>query len=52
MAEKDNSSSARTSVRVVPFTGFFFAVWAFFWPESYGSWLGAIVKAFRASSGV
>ena len=52
MDEKDTSSSARTSVRVVPFTGFFFAVWAFFWPESYGSWLGAIVAAFRRAAGM
>ena len=38
---------------VVPFTGgLLFVAYAFFWPESYGTWLGTIVKAFRAASGI
>lgn len=38
---------------VIPFTGLFFAVWAFFGPASYGHWLGTIVRAFidAASAG-
>ncbi|WP_316172991.1 hypothetical protein [Bradyrhizobium sp. SZCCHNRI2049] len=37
---------------VVPFTsGLVFFVWAVFWPESYGAWLGSIVGAFRAKAG-
>lgn len=37
---------------VIPFTGgILFVVYAFFWPESYGHWLGTIVHAFRAAAG-
>lgn len=50
MAEKTNYSS--TSLRVVPFTGLAFGIWAFFSPEGYGHWLGSIVKAFRSASGI
>jgi hypothetical protein len=39
-------------LRVFPFTGTAFAIWAFFGPESYGRWLGTIVHAFRAASGI
>ena len=42
-----------TGRSVVPFTGgLLFVIYAFFWPESYGTWLGTIVKAFRAASGI
>jgi hypothetical protein len=38
---------------VIPFTGgLLFVVYAFFWPEAYGRWLGTIVHAFRAASGI
>lgn len=42
-----------TTRGVVPFTGgLLFVVYAFFWPEQYGTWLGTIVRAFRAASGI
>lgn len=47
----DKSQSVSTSIRVVPFTGALFAIWAFFEPTGYGKWLGQIVSAFRASAG-
>lgn len=47
----DKSQTVSTSFRVVPFTGLFFAVWAFFSPTGYGHWLGSIVSAFRAAAG-
>ena len=47
----DKSQNVTTSFRVVPFTGLFFAVWAFFSPTGYGVWLGQIVKAFRTAAG-
>lgn len=38
---------------VVPFTGgILMLIYAFFWPEGYGTWLGTIVRAFRAASGI
>jgi len=38
---------------IVPFTGgLLMLIYAFFWPESYGHWLGQIVHAFRAASGI
>ena len=38
---------------LVPFTtGIFFSLYAFFWPESYGRWLGTIVHAFRQAAGL
>jgi hypothetical protein len=37
---------------IVPFTGgLLIFIYAFFWPESYGHWLGAIVRAFRDTAG-
>lgn len=39
------------NVRLVPFTGGVMMIYAFFWPHSYGGWLGGIVHAFRAASG-
>lgn len=38
---------------IVPFTGGIIVfVYAFFWPEGYGIWLGTIVRAFRQASGL
>lgn len=37
---------------IIPFTGPFFAIYAFFWPESFGNWFGSIIKAFRNAAGV
>lgn len=36
---------------LIPFTGPFFAIWAFFWPESFGNWFGLIIKSFRNVAG-
>jgi hypothetical protein len=37
---------------IIPFTsGLIMFVYAFFWPEGYGHWLGSIVRAFRATAG-
>jgi hypothetical protein len=45
----NNSISARS---LVPFTsGSIIFIYAFFWPEGYGHWLGSIVHAFRATAG-
>lgn len=41
-----------TVVRIVPFTGPVFAIYAFFWPVSFGTWFGSIVHAFRAAAGI
>lgn len=47
------SSHNWTRVSVIPFTGGIIVfVYAFFWPESYGNWLGTIVRAFRTASGL
>lgn len=48
----DKTKYTPTVVRVVPFTGLLFAIWAFFSPDGYGHWLGSIVKAFRVASGI
>lgn len=38
---------------IVPFTGgVIIFVYAFFWPEGYGRWLGTIVRAFRDTAGI
>lgn len=40
-------------VNLVPFTGGLIPfVYAFFWPDSFGNWIGTIVHAFRAASGI
>jgi hypothetical protein len=45
--------NAVTNRSIVPFTsGLLMAIYAFFWPEQYGHWLGTIVRAFRAASGI
>jgi len=42
-----------TRVSLVPFTGgLLMMIYAFFWPEGYGAWLGTIVKAFRTAAGI
>lgn len=42
-----------SSRSVVPFTGgLIIFTYAWFWPEQYGHWLGTIVHAFRAASGI
>lgn len=48
MSDKTGSSSYST-LRVVPFTGPLFAIWAFF---SFGHWFGTIVHAFRTAAGL
>lgn len=50
MSEKSTPSSYST-LRVVPFTGPIFAVWAFFDPSGFGKWFGTIVSAFRSAAG-
>lgn len=36
----------------IPFTGgIIIFVYAFFWPESYGHWVGVIVRSFRDTAG-
>lgn len=38
---------------IVPFTsGIVIFIYAFFWPESYGHWLGSIFHAFRVAAGI
>ena len=52
MAEKSVTQHV-TSRGIVPFTGGIIVfIYAFFWPEGYGAWLGTIVRAFRAASGI
>jgi hypothetical protein len=36
---------------VVPFTSGIFAIYAFFWPESFGTWFGTIIHAIRTVGG-
>ena len=53
----DKISNATTSgyrtFRLVPFTGgIIIGVYAWFWPESYGHWLGTIVHSFRTAAGI
>lgn len=37
---------------IVPFTGgIIIFLYAFFWPDGYGHWLGRIVRAFRETAG-
>jgi hypothetical protein len=38
---------------IIPFTGgLIIFVYAWFWPEGYGRWVGTIVRAFRDASGI
>lgn len=49
VAEVTNHIGGRS---IIPFTGgVVFFLYAFFWPESYGHWLGTIVRAFRDTAG-
>ena len=49
VAEVTNNITGRG---VVPFTGgILIFIYAFFWPESYGRWLGTIVRGFRQVAG-
>jgi hypothetical protein len=36
---------------VVPFTSGLFAIYAFFWPESFGHWFGTIIHEIRIAAG-
>ncbi len=48
----DNVTNTVGGRGVIPFTGgLIIFIYAFFWPEGYGHWLGTIVHAFRASAG-
>ena len=51
--EETGKAASRTLTHsLIPFTGGLFVVYAFFWPEGYGKWLGTIVHAFRTASGI
>lgn len=46
------TQSVTSGRSLIPFTGgIIFVVYAFFWPEQYGTWLGTIVRAFRHAAG-
>lgn len=59
MATKDENIDRAAKVSqtfngrtIVPFTGgIIIFIYAFFWPEGYGRWLGMIVRAFRDTAG-
>lgn len=44
IAEVTQSVTGRS---IVPFTGGIFAIYAFFWPESFGHWFGSIIHEIR-----
>lgn len=49
-AEVTNNIHGRS---IIPFTGgLIIFVYAWFWPEGYGRWVGTIVRAFRDASGI
>ena len=52
---KDEAAAVNNTIigrSLIPFTGgLIFFLYAFFWPEEYGRWLGTIVKAFRITAG-
>lgn len=52
-AQKAATATANNVPRsIIPFTGgIIIFVYAWFWPESYGHWLGSIVHSFRAAAG-
>lgn len=53
MSKKVDVSNVVTSRSLIPFTGgLIIFIYAFFWPEGYGTWLGTIVKAFRTAAGI
>ena len=48
-----NATNTISSRSFIPFTGGLIVfIYAWFWPESYGHWLGSIVHAFRTASGI
>lgn len=52
-AKAGNITNNNIPRSIVPFTGGVIVfVYAFFWPEGYGRWLGTIVRAFREASGI
>lgn len=52
-ADAEKITQTVISRSIVPFTGGAIVfVYAFFWPEQYGVWLGTIVRAFRQASGI
>lgn len=53
MDKASTVTNSITSRAIVPFTGgLLMLIYAFFWPVGYGTWLGQIVGAFRAASGI
>jgi hypothetical protein len=52
MSTTDKPTSAAYPRTIIPFTGGLMVIYAFFWPEEYGHWLGTIVRAFRAAAGI
>jgi hypothetical protein len=49
----DNNNTTSVNFRLVPFTsGLLMLIYAFFWPEGYGAWLGTIVRCFREAAGL
>lgn len=55
MSTSDKVNTANNTIygrSVVPFTGGIIVfIYAWFWPESYGHWLGTIVSSFRSAAG-
>lgn len=54
MADANTAASVTQTVMgrsIVPFTGGIFAIYAFFWPEGFGTWFGTIIHAIRAAGG-
>lgn len=47
----DSPKTHYTSLQFVPFTGPFFAIWAFFGPDSFGTWFGTVIHAVRSAGG-
>lgn len=46
-----NVTQTITGRGFVPFTSGIFAIYAFFWPESFGTWFGTIIRCVRAAGG-
>ncbi len=51
MAENSKVTNNLYGRSLVPFTGGIFAIWAFFWPESFASWFGDIIHVVRIHGG-
>lgn len=56
MSDKHEVSQSVYGRSLIPFTGPFFAIWAFFYPDSFAVWFGTVtgtvVRTFRAVSGI